>query len=196
MKTSEHRREIVRKSRQKNKHKYVEKQKASDKAYYQANHANVRAKQATYREANREKINKQSQKINTVRLKIDPVFKLKCLMRTRVGNHLRGKCKKDGPTFKLIGCSPEELLLHLGNKPGQRDHIFPLALYDAATEQHKMTRWENLQMLTFQENDEKNDRLPTKAMADKVEQDLWPDGVTYDMLPDIYPGWATALSKH
>ena len=52
------------------------------------------------------------------------------------------------------------------------------------------------QMLTFEENDEKNGKLPTKAMAANVPQHLWPDGVTYEMLPDIYPGWATALNKH
>ena len=196
MKTSEHRREIVRKSREKNKHKNVDKKKASDNAYYRANRDAVRATQAKHKAANRERLNKQSQAINKARLETDPEFKLKCLMRTRVGNHLRGRCKKDGPTFQLIGCSPGELRAHLGDKPGQRDHIFALALYDAATEQHKMTRWENLQMLTSEENNEKNDRLPTKAMADKVPQYLWPAGVTYDMLPDIYPGWATALHKY
>ena len=58
-----------------------------------------------------------------------------------------------------------------------------------------MTRWENLQMLTFEENDEKNDRLPTKAMADKVEQCWWPKGITYDMLPDIYDGWTTPFRQ-
>ncbi len=196
MKTTEHRREIVRRSREKNKHKYTEKKKKSDKEYYRKNHAAVRATQAKHKAANREKINKQSQAINKARLKTDPVFKLKCLMRTRIGNHLRGKVKKGGLTFKLIGCSPEQLKEHLGSKKGQIDHIFPLARYDVTTEQHKMTRWENLQMLTFEENDEKNDKLPTKAMAAKVPQHLWPSGITYDMLPDIYPGWTTALNKH
>lgn len=33
-KTSEHRRKIVHRSREKNKHKYVDQKKASDKAYY------------------------------------------------------------------------------------------------------------------------------------------------------------------
>ena len=196
MKTSEHRREIVRKSREKNKHKYTDKKKQSDKDYYRKNHDAVRATQAKHKAANRERLNKQSQAINKARLKTDPVFKLKCLMRTRVCNHLRGKCKKGGPTFKLIGCSPSELLDHLGTTKGQIDHIFPLARYNAVTEQHKMTRWENLQILTSEENNEKNDLLPTKAMADKVPQYLWPDGITYDMLPDIYSGWATALHKY
>lgn len=196
MKTSEHRREIVRRSREKNEHKYVEKKKASDKAYYRENHTAVRTTQAKHHTANRKRLNQQSQAINEARLETGPVYKLTCLMRTRVGNHLRGKCAKGGVTFELICCSPEALLRHIGDKPGQRDHIVPLAQYDVATEQHKMTRWENLQMLTFEENDENNDRLSTNAMADNVEQCWWPDGITFDMLPDIYPGWATPLNKH
>jgi len=47
-----------------------------------------------------------------------------------------------------------------------------------------------------EENEEKFDKLPTKAMAAKVERWCWPAGVTEDMLPDKYPGWATALRKH
>jgi len=30
-------------------------------------------------------------------------------------------------------------------------------------------------------------------MAAKVERWCWPDGVTEDMLPDKYDGWATPL---
>ena len=36
-------------------------------------------------------------------------------------------------------------------------------------------------------------KLPTKAMAAKVDPACWPDGITMDMLPDIYPGWRTPL---
>lgn len=194
MKTSEHRRAIVAKSREKNKHKYdYEAKKANDRAYYQQNKAGVRAKQAVYREKHRERINKQSQAINKARLETDPVYKLQCLMRTRIGNHLRGRCKKGGVTFKLIGCSPEQLAAHLPGK-GAIDHIFPLVRYNATTEQHKMTNWQNLQRLTHMENSDKRDQLPTKAMAAKVPRELWPEGVTEDMLPDIYSGWATALN--
>ena len=33
-------------------------------------------------------------------------------------------------------------------------------------------------------------------MAAKVDRDKWPPGITEDMLPDIYPGWATPLRMH
>jgi len=53
--------------------------------------------------------------------------------------------------------------------------------------------WSNYQLITTAENRTKNDRLPTKAMAAKVERWAWPPGITEDMLPDIYPGWSTPL---
>lgn len=196
MKTSQHRRDIVKRSREKNKHKYVDKKKKSDNAYYKKNKSAVRKKQGVYRDKNRDRINKQSQAINKARLRTDQAFALTCLMRTRIGNYLRNIGKKKALTFKLIGCSKDELKAHLGDKKGHIDHIFPLARYNKDTEQFIMTRWENLQMLTAEENKEKRDMLPTKEMARKVPLHVWPSGVTYDMLPDIYPGWATALSKH
>lgn len=53
----------------------------------------------------------------------------------------------------------------------------------------------NLWPLTKEENNEKNGRMPTKAMAAQVQRWAWPPGITEDMLPDIYDGWATPLHK-
>ena len=177
--------------RAKNPEKYKASKKKSDKKTYEKNKPLVRAQQAEYRHKNIVKVRSQTQRINKARLKTDPVFKLKCLMRTRIGNHLRGKCKKGGVTFNLIGCCPEQLATHLGSVHEAIDHIFPLARYNAATEQHKMTNWRNLQPLTRMENSDKRDQLPTKAMAAKVPRELWPNGVTENMLPNIYQGWKT-----
>ena len=181
--------------RAKNPEKYKESKK-KERRRYNEKKPQIRARQAEYRQENLLKVRAQTQRINKARLKTDPVFKLKCLMRTRIGNHLRGKCKKGGVTFKLIGCCPEHLATHLGSVCGAIDHIFPLARYDAATEQHKMTNWCNLQPLTRMENSDKRDQLPTKAMATKVPLELWPNGVTEDMLPDIYKGWKTSLNMN
>ena len=78
------------------------------------------------------------------------------------------------------------------------DHVFPLDIYDLAFEstQYKAMHWSNLQPLTRAENANKKSKLPTKAMAARVDPACWPDGVTMDMLPDIYPGWATPLRMH
>ena len=157
-----------------------------------ANPDKVADKQRRYRKNNPELLAREREKYAT-----NLEHQLKCRLRARLRYHWRKTgASKDINTMALVGCSPSELLDHLGTVKGQIDHIFPLARYDAAAEQHKMTRWENLQMLTFEENNEKGARLPTKAMVANVPQHLWPDGVTYDMLPDIYPGWSTALNKH
>ena len=178
-----------------NPEKYQESKKKSDKKYYDRNKGSIRKTQAEYKHENQEALNKQSQRINKERLKTDTVFKLTCLMRTRIGNHLRGKCKKGGVTFKLIGCTPEQLQAHLGDGEAI-DHIFPLVRYDATHEQHKMTNWQNLQMLTRLENSDKRDQLPTKAMAAKVPAEFWPSGITSAMLPDIYVNWKTPLNMN
>ena len=182
--------------RAKNPEVYKASKQKSDKKRYDKKKSEIRAQQAVYRQENLVKLRAQTQRINKARLKTDPVFKLKCLMRTRIGNFLRGKCKKDGKTFQLIGCSPEHLMAHLGNKPVVNAHIFPLVRYDSATEQHTMNNWRNLQRLTWMENSDKRDQLPTKVMASKVPRELWPNGVTEDMLPDIYNGWKTSLNMN
>tara|TARA_B110001450_G_scaffold128137_1_gene120529 strand:+ start:192 stop:905 length:714 start_codon:yes stop_codon:yes gene_type:complete len=194
--TSAHRREVVRRSRENNKAKNTEKKRLVDNEYYKKNHAKVRQTQSVYRKKNRKKINKQSQAINKERIKKDPVFKLTCLVRTRLKNFLRAKVDVPGHTAQMVGCTMKHLKAHLGDKKGQVDHIFPLSKYDLSAEQHKMSRWENLQMLLAEENNEKNNSLPTKAMAAKVPVALWPQGITEEMLPDIYNGWATPLSKY
>jgi len=75
------------------------------------------------------------------------------------------------------------------------DHIFPLNRYDVidVVQQMSVAHFTNMQPLKQPENRNKSDKLPTKAMAAKVDRDKWPPGITEDMLPDIYPGWATAL---
>ena len=75
------------------------------------------------------------------------------------------------------------------------DHIFPMSRYNCLleSEQRKVMHWSNFQPLPAEENLYKSDKLPTKAMAAKVARWAWPDGVTEDMLPDIYDGWATPL---
>ena len=75
------------------------------------------------------------------------------------------------------------------------DHVFPMTRYNCLLEdqQKKAMNKSNLQPLTARENMYKSDRLPTKAMAAKVARWAWPDGVTEDMLPDIYDGWSTPL---
>lgn len=122
-----------------------------------------------------------------------------CRMRLQV-YFKNGRFKKDAKTTRLIGMSFPDLMKRLCDMEGVSelpadhhiDHIFPLARY-TLHEEHKMMHYSNLQPLTGKENQFKSNRLPTKAMAAKVDRSCWPDGITEDMLPDIYPGWRTPL---
>ena len=131
---------------------------------------------------------------------------------TRVMENLRGRLRtfvrrkgtgKQENTAKSVGCSPNEAVDHLEQQlnPGEHlddmdiDHIFPCDRYDFNIEgqQKKGFNYKNMQPLSPRENRQKWNKLPTKAMAAKVPRELWPDGITEDMLPDIYPGWTTPL---
>ena len=110
------------------------------------------------------------------------------------------KTKAD-TTMKLVGAQPQEVtnrLLSIWDARADTydiDHVFPFRFYDMDCEgdQHKVMHISNLQPLTKQENRTKWDRLPTKAMAARVDRSCWPDGVTEDMLPEKYPDWSSPL---
>ena len=131
---------------------------------------------------------------------------IKARMRARLTNCLKKITgSKADNTDNLIQCSPIELVDHLRRQMPEFDtschhidHIFPFNVFDNGDEmnQRRVMNWSNTQPLTQSENIQKGHRLPTKAMAAKVDPSCWPDGVTMEMLPDIYPGWATPLRMH
>jgi hypothetical protein len=134
----------------------------------------------------------------------DPAFRLIKNARSRLYDYLKKQnVKKTEKTLTLMGCTRSQHLAHVtkqldGRDPRQchSDHIFPFRFFDVHTQLDKVSNFTNIQPLTPSENDTKKDKLPTKAMAAKVDPACWPDGITEDMLPDIYPGWATPLRMH
>lgn len=124
--------------------------------------------------------------------------------RRRMHRALSGSSdRKAARTEQLLGCSRHEFVAYLSPMllPGnslydeETDHIFPVSRYNLSSEdnQFRCEHYTNHQPLTRTENRNKADKLPTKAMAARVDRSCWPDGVTEDMLPDIYPGWSTPL---
>ena len=165
-------------------HKHEEEYKLNQKA----REARGRAK-TTAREMKRYHLDAAFNAIKKARMRLTNLVKVK-------GAHKKGR------TTALLQCTAKQLAVHLNRqRPADdirlqhMDHIFPLAKYAIAAlgQQAKAMHYSNLQPLTKKENLDKSDKLPTKAMAAKVERWAWPDGVTEDMLPDIYPGWSTAL---
>mgnify|MGYP004213651061 CR=1 FL=1 len=171
--------------------------KSNDDAYYQKKLNGHQPKQvAPYNAAAR----------NKERRRTDQKFLVVSRLRTRLGEFMRLKngTKADG-TVNLIGCSQDALAARLKTEQEHRgvdkyaiDHIFPMEMQDIESldGQKRAMHFSNLQVLTPHENVNKGDKLPTKAMAAKVERWAWPPGITEDMLPDIYDGWATPLRMH
>jgi len=126
------------------------------------------------------------------------------VIKDRIRSRLRSALLRNGvdktiSTFALVGCSSKELLDYVCLIDGDDiDHIFPFEQFhlEDEEEQRKVCHYSNLQSLTPGENGNKSAKLPTKAMAAKVNRDCWPEGITEDMLPDIYPGWETPLRMH
>ena len=195
-----------REAKQRYKERHPERVKAQAKVSGQRNHQKNRQRRLVIMAAYRSKdVNKKKHAAYMAtyvpnRRAHDPIFRLKDTIRARLSAFLNGKgTTKNASTFTLVGCTATELILHLGDTPkaGSKhvDHIFPLDCHPLETldEQMKAQHFSNLQLLTLEENLSKSSKLPTKAMAAKVARWAWPDGVTEDMLPDIYPGWSTAL---
>lgn len=162
--------------------------------------ANDRIRNKKNNRENRPRINKRKRE----RLKNDKQYAVTCRLRSRLANFVRDKgYKKNSTTMKLIGKSYSETTRHLNMQlrgdesilDMEIDHIFPMSMYNLKhlKEQKRCMNFSNLQPLSHKENFDKLDKLPTKAMASKVEAWAWPPGVTEDMLPDIYDCWATPL---
>jgi hypothetical protein len=155
-----------------------------------------------YREQHRPQRNAHTKQ----RRKIDEDFRLTERARGVIGRlKQRNDGKRDGRTFDMVGKPAYELKQYLVSQIAgesqqnlsnyELDHIFPITKYKNTNDakERRIMHWSNLQPLSKNENANKKDRLPTKAMAAKVERWAWPDGITEADLPDIYPGWSTPL---
>ena len=137
----------------------------------------AKADDPNYREQrrawNRESTKRRRKKITAYeenRKKIDPVFKLKKQIRNeiRMSFNRRG-FRKSERTEEIVGCTLQELYDHLcktylirygeeynGNRVVHIDHIIPLANAHTEDEVRKLCRWDNLQLLTAEDNLIKN----------------------------------------
>ena len=181
--------------------------KKNKQEYYLSNHKETREHQNKYRELNRDKINAQKRehyKLNKERLiknssdykknnrkrynnlkinrkKNDPSYKLRITVSERIRQalkyHLAGTYKKKDSTIELLGCSIDELKIHLQNqfKEGMTwqnhgewhiDHIIPCAAFDLSKKEDclKCFDYKNLQPLWAHENLSKSDKIPLDSM--------------------------------
>ena len=189
-------RDNMKKKRAANPEKYKEINLHATRKFYKDHPEKVRKWNKQYAKDNHAKMRENDREYRKERRVNDTHYTIKARLRSRIQSALKRKrVKKSEHTHALLGMALDEFkTIHV--VPGEHlDHIFPFEHYklEDVEQQKKVCNYKNLQSLTEAENRNKGSRLPTKAMAVKVPRELWPDGVTEDMLPDIYDGWATPL---
>jgi len=195
--TKARQRDSIKAKRKADPEKYQEINQKAQAKFYKDHPEKVLAWNREHRAKNHDRFLEQTRARRKERRLTDKEYAIKDCMRARLRSALLRKgVDKTMSTFTVVGCSASSLLQYLNLSDGDEvDHIFAFELYRLEDEdqQRKVGHYTNLQGLTSRENNDKAAKLPTKAMAAKVPRELWPDGVTEDMLPDIYPGWRTPL---
>ncbi len=150
--------------------KYHSKHKTSfseyNKRWKKENKEKVIEYQRVYRKEHREAISRKTNLYVKERRKTDIAFRLKQILRTRLGHALNGKLKH-GSTIDLLGCSTKELQRHLeeqwvdgmnwdnyGTKGWHIDHIIPCCQFDLSNpeDQKRCFHFSNLQPLWWNDN--------------------------------------------
>lgn len=179
--------------------------RATNKAYSQRHYKKALKMSEDWRQRNKPQVRAKENALNKSKVASgDVVFIGKKRVRSRLRQFLmRHGLRKNNHTFEMIGMDKQQFAeylmsqLHDGEELQQCDfdHIFPLESYSFAggVIDPRCMHYSNTQPLPPRDNGSKLDKLPTKAMAAKVDPACWPDGITMDMLPDIYPGWRTPL---
>jgi hypothetical protein len=135
------------------------------KKYYRENIEKERTQQKLYREIRKnELLKKQKEKYHT-----NPIYKMKVNVRRRINKFLK---KNTETSFDIIGCSPEQLKIHIENqfkngmcwenysKYGWHiDHIIPLSVGKTKEEIKKLCHYTNLQPLWAEENLKKSNKI-------------------------------------
>lgn len=141
----------------------AEEKKLRDKQYYEANKERLKEKAKDYRTNNREKINQY----HIERKKNDPLYKLKCNLRSLIKESFKRKgFTKNSKTYQIIGCTYEQFKEHLekqfepwmtwdnyGLYNGTEcygwdiDHIIPLKTAKTENDVIRLCHYTNLQPL-------------------------------------------------
>jgi hypothetical protein len=127
-----------------------------------------------YRNKNRDRLCAARRKRIKARIKTDPLFAAKQRLRTATGGaFLREGYTKRSKSYKLVGCSIEELLEKWGVDKipygYEIDHIIPLAQATSLEEVEKLCHYRNLQLLPMPENRSKRDKKTEQNAALCVE---------------------------
>ena len=161
--------------------------KISNENYRNNNSVKYKEIQKKYRDSNKEKESIRSSiwcnnnkdkrllyanEYEKSRKKIDSIYKLRRLTKSRIHNFLKTKnITKQNRTFDIIGCTPEFLKEHIEKQftkgmswelLGQHihiDHIIPLSSAKTEEEVYKLCHYSNLQPLWSEDNLKKSNKI-------------------------------------
>lgn len=161
--------------------------------YREVNKDNITKRKAEYRLNNKERINQYFKN----KLKTDPVFKLSCAIRKRVGEIIRTKrFKKTKSLNEYLGCDGETFQRHIESQFTQDmnwdnygsvwniDHIIPLSIAKTNHQVYELNHYKNLRPLYCNENFSKNNKLTKcwqKFQKEKHEEEDRALGFRFDL---------------
>lgn len=141
------------------------------KEWYAKNRDRLLSQKKEYYELNKQKILLRHKLYERMKLKTDPIFRLRKNLRRRLNLCLKDIYKKE-TTMKLIGCTLKELKIYLENKfkkgmswenygEWHIDHIKPISSFDLSKiENQKIAmHYTNLQPLWAKENISKGNKF-------------------------------------
>jgi hypothetical protein len=141
------------------------------KIYYEKNKENILTYKKEWSEKNKEKVKVKKNLYHSLRLKNDVIFRLKCVMRSRLLSFLKTRnITKKNKTFDIVGCTPQFLKEHLeiqftdgmtwdNRSEWHIDHIIPLSSAKTEDELYKLCHYENLQPLWAEDNLKKSNKI-------------------------------------
>jgi hypothetical protein len=164
--------DFSRKYQENNKEKLEE----YGKKYRSENRGKLAEGKILWKNNNRELVRKQAREYHKKRRDEDPSFKILGNLRHRLNMAMNGKTKS-APTLKLLGCTVDELWVHLEDKfvkdheefpemtrenygsVWSLDHCKPCASFDmlCPIQQRKCFNWQNLQPMYKSDNSSKGD---------------------------------------
>ena len=131
---------------------------------------------------NREKKNARQKKRQKERRQSDPLYKLKCNVRSRINKTItRAGFKKNSKTHKILNCSFEEFASHLEKQfnsgitwenygKWHLDHIVPVSLASTEEEIIKLNHYKNFQPMWGPENGSKNNKIIHEMIAPELQE--------------------------
>jgi hypothetical protein len=167
--------EILKQRQREHYLRNTEKIKSRQKEYRERNKEDVARRKKEYVQNNKEKHIEYRRKLYAYKMKNNKDFRLKKALRQRVYFAVKSlKTIKSKKTMELLGCSIDELKIHLeskfkegmnwenyGLKGWHIDHIVPCASFDLTKEeeQRKCFHYTNLQPLWWMDNIKKSDKI-------------------------------------